>query len=342
MISNPRQKGYQHARSINTKSTAAQLILLLMTLLLACAPASPPMQGGETEPPVQPTSKPPDVKPTPTRDPGDPAVPTPLPTPTWSPPEKPTSTPKDESRQVGYTFDYCAGLSLFDPSPDIGRDVIHQCSQTIGKTVQERCTTGNGVANEEEQACSKRLPEQVKDYQLRRLAGYECLAVGWSTDEELLQCLADEGEHHQRLQSMLQTTTIETLAVVDRDPDVNQAEKRAWACLEASGDKNLAAQDVNLNRLLFWQEWVTDEQHVAVGSLPQPRLGKIYERIAIIDRCAAEAGVYEARLEATLEELHRLVAEEPAKAEPWVELGLLAALQKFGTTMLRPQTTPAP
>ena len=138
-------------RSINTKSTAAQLILLLMTLLLACAPASPPMQGGETEPPAQPTSKPPDVKPTPTRDPGDPAVPTPLPTPTWSPPEKPTSTPKDESRQVGYTFDYCAGLSLFDPSPDIGRDVIHQCSQTIGKTVQERCTTGNGVANEEEQ-----------------------------------------------------------------------------------------------------------------------------------------------------------------------------------------------
>ena len=104
----------------------------------------------------------------------------------------------------------------------------------------------------------------------------------------------------------------------------------------------MAAQDVDLNRLLFWEEWITDEQVIAIGALPQPRLDKIYERIAIIDRCAAEAGVYEARLEATLEELHRLVAEEPAKAEPWVELGLLAALQKFGTTMLRPQTTPAP
>ena len=334
-------------RSINTKSTAALLILLLMALLLACAPASPPMQGGETEPPAQPTSKPPDVKPTPTRDPGDPAVPTSLPTPTWSPPEKPTPTPKGESRQADYTFDYCAGLSLLDPSPDarIDGDVIHQCSEIISQTIQDQCITGITTAeimSDETQACTKQILERVKDYQLRRLKGYECIDVGIRTDEELRQCLVAEGEHHQRLQSMLRTTTVEVRAVVDANPDVNQAEKRAWACLEASGEKNLAAQDVDLNRLLFWEEWITDEQVIAIGALPQPRLDKIYERIAIIDRCAAEAGVYEARLEATLEELHRLVAEEPAKPEPWVELGLLAALQKFGTTMLRPQTTPAP
>ena len=148
-------------RSINTKSTAALLILLLMALLLACAPASPSMQGGETEPSVQPTaSKPPDVKPTPTRDPGDPAVPTSLPTPTWSPPEKPTPTPKGESRQADYTFDYCAGLSLLDPSPDarIDGDVIHQCSEIISQTIQDQCITGITTAeimSDETQACTK-------------------------------------------------------------------------------------------------------------------------------------------------------------------------------------------
>ena len=93
---------------------------------------------------------------------------------------------------------------------------------------------------------------------------------------------------------------------------------------------------MDLNRLLFWEEWVTDEQHVAIGALPQPRLDKIYERMAVVDGCAVEAGVYEARLEATLEELHRLVMKEPTKAEPWIELGILDAMEEFGTAILRP------
>ena len=326
---------------IRVEFTCAFLALAYLLLLCACAPAAPPTQGGGTEPTVEATPKPDNVKPTPTRYPGDPARPTPLPTATLVPPEKPTPTPKGESRQADYTFDYCAELSLYDPSPDarIDGDVIHRCSDIIGRTIQDQCITGITVAetmDEETQACSKRILDRVKDYQLRRLKGYECTAIGIHTDEEMHQCLATSGERHQRLQSALRTTAVEIRGIVDADPDVNQAEKRAWACLEASGEKNLAAQDVDLNRLLFWEEWVTDEQHVAIGALPQPRLDKIYERMAVVDGCAVEVGVYEARLEATLEELHRLVMKEPTKAEPWIELGILDAMEEFGTAILRP------
>ena len=324
------------------KPACALLALLSIALLLACAPAAAPAQGGETEPTAEATPKPDDVKPTPTRDPGDPARPTPLPTATFRPPEKPTPTPKGQTQEIMYTFDFCAEVSLLDPSPGIRgnlSDVIPQCSDIIGKAIQEQCVTGTTVAetmDEETQACIKRLLDRVKDYQLRRLKGYDCIGIGLRTDDDMLQCFNAEGERHQRLQSMLRTTTLEILAIVDVSSGVNQAEKRAWICLEASGEKNLAAQDVNLNRLLFWEEMITEEQHRALGELPQLRLEKIQERAMIVDRCAIEAGVYEARLRATLEELHRLVAEEPDKAEPWVEFGRLAALEEFGTAMLRP------
>ena len=339
----------------------AVAVAALTALLVACASAAP---SGQQDDDATPTPKPEGIKtPTPTIDPtptskpsGDDeekTTPTPTPTEPLPPTEVPTATPDHQPgptptpnpyADIVIDEEFCFKVDLQNPALTRARDgynaaayLVNRCADVVGRVIGERCLiTSDSVPDEQTQACMKRQAEMIKDYDIRSQVAPDCLGIGLTTDEELLQCIQDEWEEDEQLSTAAIRTGLAIRETIDRDPTVIATEKNAWACLAETGKQDLMADYIDVSRLLFWQNWVDDETYGPIGQLDSLRQEKIQERMRLVDQCALGAGVYQARYDVLMSELRRYFVENPEAVEAWKKFGALEALEEYGAEMLRP------
>ena len=277
-------------------------------------------------------------------DEGDIPPPTKTPTPEPVPNVVLPPTPHPYADDIDISADFCFNVDLHNPAYRKAREaysasgyIISQCSKLIGRTIGERCNVGpTDLADTSVQACIKREAETVKDYTFRSGLAPQCHVIGLTTDEEFLACMKAGQAKDQELRERRDAGRLALRQVIDRDAAVIAAEASAWACLDAIGKKDLASNDIDVSRLLFWENFVTEEEVKPLMELDDARMATVNERMRVIDQCALEAGVYDARYDALMAELRRYIKEEPAKAEPFVHFGEFKALETYGSEMLRP------
>ena len=293
--------------------------------------------------------------PTPGENRGDQAFPTveapreePLPattlsTPTRLPPPFPAPTP-NPFPGVTIDADFCFNVNLQNPAykrlsngMSAHSYIYVECIDLVGRTIGERCPAGPQEPFDEElQSCVKEQAEMIKDYTIRASQAPQCLGIGLNTDEQLLPCYQAAHNEVFRLRTEVPKVRMAIREVIDRNEMVITAEADAWACLEKTGQKELRSEHIDNDRLLFWQNWVTEADSRRLTQLDGSQLESLNERLILIDQCAVDAGVYQARYDALMAELRRLAAAEPEKIEPLIKFGTLAALEEYGPEMLRP------
>ena len=345
------------------------VMMLAGLLLAACGTAASPLQdGGQGDDPKPTATVDPTIEkkieeilktamPTPTAkpsedgedtEPEDPDIrPTViLPTLEPVPDTVPTPTPHPYADDIDISADFCFNVDLHNPAYRKALEgyvasgyIISQCSKLIGRTIGERCNvepTTTSLADTSVQACIKREAETVKDYTFRSGLAPQCFVIGLTTDEEFLACMKAGQAKDQELRERRDAGRLALRQVIDRDAAVIAAEASAWACLEAIGKKDLASNDIDVSRLLFWENFVTEEEVKPLMELDDARMATVNERMRVVNQCALDAGVYDARYDALMAELRRYIKEEPAKAEPFVHFGEFKALETYGSEMLRP------
>ena len=345
---------------------AIAVVMMAAMLLAACGPAAPSLEddGKGDDPKPTATIDPTKGKkvdeilktamPTPTakpsgdgdeKTPADPDIRPTISTPTLEPVPDPVPQPTPHPyANVPITVDFCFNVDLHNPSYRKAREgydasgyIMTECSRLIGRTIGERCniTADNGL-DTSVQACSKQQAEKVKDYTLRSRLSPQCESVGLTTDEQFLTCIKVGQAKDQEVRERGESERLTLRQVIDRDAAVIAAEATAWTCLEDSGKKNLASSDIDVSRLLFWEDFVTEDEVKPLMELDAVRMEKVRERMQAVDQCALKAGVYDARYDALMSELRRYINEEPSKIEPFVHFGTFKALETYGAEMLRP------
>ena len=281
--------------------------------------------------------------PTPDPDAEEPLPPTSTPIPTIPLAIVPTPSPNLYAGIV-IDADFCFNVNLQDPSLHRARDkydaashIQVECSELVGRVIGERCYPDNGnPLGPDAKACVKRNADNIKDYVIRSSVYPECFSDHVQNDSQFIQCARQAGDNDNNMRAAAAQTRLVIRAVVDQNPTVVAAEKNAWICLEETKDKGSASQYVDTSRLLFWQNWTTEADAQRLSRLDESRLEKIREYMRLVDQCALKANVYQARHDALIAELRRYVTEETAKVEPWIKFGNLAALEEYGSEMLRP------
>ena len=279
----------------------------------------------------------------PTPPPTEPLLPSRTPAPTPQPAVVPTPTPSPYA-SITIDADFCSNVSLYDPAYYRGRDgytaanyIQIKCSELVGRIIGERCTPSDGnLLDPEAKSCIQRNAESVRDYTIRSSVFPECFSEQVQTESQFLECTHNKGNNDSRLRAQLVETRIAIRAVVDQDKRVLEAEEDAWTCVRQVTENKPPPDYVDTSRLLFWQGWNSAENAKRLSQLGEPRLEKIRQYMLLVDQCALEANVYQARYDAFMAELRHMMRAEPERVEAWKKLGTLSAMEEFGPEMLRP------
>ena len=332
---------------------------------MACGPAASNNQqdtsGGESHKPSEtktlmpdPEKPPIEVKPTAVA----PATKTPQkPVPTDTPEEQPSQTTSSEtgpSEAVTSTgaldAEVCKSYNGHDPSPEskaLGSSsfLFRDCIEALNQDMKELCdldelsSTADSFWGHEDQICLRNYLDGVREYAFRMWFSHGCLGTGVPTSSELLNCRAALVQRDRRETEAALPVMASLLSAIEDSAEVSLAEKNAWACLEAMGEKTLAfdIDIIDTNRLLFWLSWsVQPDQIEELAYLDQERRAKVDRRLELVDECAARAGVYEAHYDVFMSKIRRNLEEQPELIEIWVRNGWIDGLKEFGPSSLRP------
>ena len=331
-----------------------------------------PEQSGETKTPTQEPEKPTvEIKPPSsppvtyeTEKPAGEGTKTPGSSPDASTSEHTTSQPAQTEEQATtskgtavapaeLTADVCKNLSDHDNSPKaraIRDDPLYfsNCTDTLRDDMHGTCgiaePSENALWPHEEQTCMRSYLDEVKSYTFRKYLLHECWAIGLETVDELVDCRRNTAQRDRDLEEMTHSTVGELRSLVDSSSKVAQAEENTRTCIDASEDKEPLPDLVDLmdtDRVLFWLFWSMDprpdeeiiEQLTGLDSL---RREKLEQRVLLVDKCAAKAGVYDAVYEVLMSALRSYVRKEPEKVEYWVKTGWIETLEQQGASALRP------
>ena len=328
---------------MNIKIVLAAIIVL--TLLVACGPASPTGQngGGENQ------SKPP----TPTNQdagPSDPPTPQPTSTPNPPPDVDPTPTPKPEpTRHPNDPLPQPEKATVVVPPPSNGEtsvdlpilpkppngiegcytinlysstaqelDYAGWCFDALLQDVSANCA---GIGNsEDELRCAQQRLSKVQTYFMREVGGTPCAAI--SDPDDRLQCFQDAALESQTHMTILWSTWASILNTVDSNAQVKAAHVAMADCVEQRGFTRPAPGES-----IAWQESkAPDAPKTVRGEMPLAQL-------EAIDQCANEVGLYTAQETVWLSEIYRLHREDPEKVRPLIEDGILPALEADGPAL---------
>ena len=323
-------------------------LAVLLALALACAPVAPPNQSGDAvetpKPPDQgdkPTLPPDDKKPTPTpkptlaplpgpkddqepkpepsRDPDDPPAPTPDP---GEPPDGGyQSSLTDVPHPTG--LDGCRALSPWSSSAQEMDDYYGWCSRELSKDVTQHCQGVGGT--DEERACADARLADVKDYS-NRAAFTPCYAISDRADAR--KCARETSESFEAHHLNLLDVWNGILLAVHSDAEVKERFRATAQCVGDLGydvpkdDRPFTWQEIDPKRLDGFKLYrdATTEQQIADEE----------ERLAAINQCAADTGLYDAQDSKWQAEISRIAAENPDRLIPLKQEGIIDLLQEDG------------
>ena len=255
------------------------------------------------------------------------------------------AVPANPVIKTGYCYDY----SSQDPSTDVKQaleDGLYQnCLPSLRADIEAACDLrdqdDDSIGDASRQTCWKNYLGGIKDYQLRRLLGEGCVAVGHTTIEEYATCLGDLSRQDAvDWANIGPTVGLELMTAIDSDPAVVAAEENAWLCLSEQGKKEPGPELLDYlgdDRLMFWLSWRLDKNAAQkYYDLDSTRKEKVAERMKQVDQCARKAGVYQAHYDSMMLFLRELLKTDPDRLEYWKRTGWLDALEEYGADMIRP------
>ena len=327
---------------MNIKIALAAIIVL--TLLVACGPASPTGEngGGENQ------SKPP----TPTnQDAGPSDPPTPQPTSTPNPPPdvdltptpklEPTRHPNDPLPQPEKATvvvpppsngETSVDLRVFPEPPNgiegcysinIYASTIQEleytgwCVDALLQDVSANCA-GIGTSADELRCGQERLAD-VETYFLREV-GTPCAAISDPTDRQ--EC----SDETARTADTHMTTLWSTWGAIQNTVDSNARVKVAHVAMADCVEKKGFARPAPGESIAWQQSKSSDGAKTGRGELPLAE----YEAI---DQCAKDVDLYSEQETVWLSEITRLNREDREKVRPLIENGILPALEADGPAL---------
>ena len=244
-----------------------------------------------------------------------PGFPDPTPTP------RPTSTPYPIHPRG---LDGCRNLSSFSSGSQELADYHRWCFQAVEGAVRSQCEGTD--SSEEERACAEEYLAGWKDHQIRLF--HSCSAI--SDHDVRRDCGYEVLEALIVSRRAIGQAWTQMLAATAVNPVVEKAHKNFIQCMSDRSFKDIPPE------LLFpWQTFKRyfgdPEAAIAWVEGFSPGEQTRMEKLSVpSDQCARKSGLYEAQEAAWLAEVRRLVQEDPEKAQPLLDWGILEDLEQPG------------
>ena len=195
------------------------------------------------------------------------------------------------------------------------------CQWTLTNVVLNEC---RGIETTEDAlSCAELALSDVQEILLRHVV-VPCVAI--SNQRDSGKCSIESIKEHENKNLALRQVWMDVLDAVSATPAVARGKSAFSDCLVERGHKPLTGEWE-----LPWQrnESAQDQMEryrVAPGELRDLRTWAL----GVVNECGYESGLYEAQAAAWLAELRRLEAEEPDKAQPVAERGVISILAEPG------------
>ena len=191
------------------------------------------------------------------------------------------------------------------------------CSHETIKDMRSQCT-GIGTS-EEELACSEAYFADWKD----GFTKFVTVCLVYSDQGTGYRCLEEKdlGASFLALGEVWEATRL----VVARQPAVTAAHAKVVQCLAGNHfpgvpeDFYYGWQRAPFGKVDAWYSGLTEAEKFLLSAVNEP-----------MNECAEISGLYEAQDVAWLAEAQRLVAEEPTRAQPFIDWATLASLEEDG------------
>ena len=244
-----------------------------------------------------------------------------MPTPTTVP----TPAPRAQAQQADQPpldgVEGCKRLSVFSAASQF-QEHSSWCTSELLKALETQCSV---LASTDEQlSCADTY---LADWQnpMMRIA-YRCYAI---TDQDAALTCFQSDKLTKSFQSF-NALYAETLPVISADTSVSAAHAKVLHCLSEQSFTSTPA------RLLF--HWQTTVQYLGDpaafdtwrNSLSESEYSLMNQLSEPTDACAKRHGLYAAQDAAWLAEIKRLIADEPDKAQPFLEWHLLEVFEAPG------------
>ena len=260
-------------------------------------------------------------EPTPTRDPDDPPGATAIPTPTYAPPPPQTPKPPYRPNPDPIHPDGLAGCKSWNifASPWDDSQYSSWCIEALGQDVADNCRSAGGTENQ--LACGRDRMADVVDATHRGAA--VCQAV--TDDDDRRTCFGDNLRKFGANMEEIWQFWPPVQQKVDSDPGVKERKIAVGDCMV---DKGYERPDATAP--IPWH--IREPLDTKSGRMPltAEQMSARIERDNAMDDCAITVGLYDAQKELWINEINRLLREDPTKAQAMKEHGLIDTMEMDG------------